>query len=167
MVLALALVDQEASCNKSTSLSTSGEDEDDEAKPLETYDPVAGHRLPSVPMHLAQQIQTRADFVRELDRMNLFTITSNAQMRASSVPMHRAFREICGAAGFREHLSRTQDRIDAIESLGRTRELVAKDLVLGGKYEIGTESEGGQSRVVVSLKQPPEDEDDEDEDQKK
>lgn len=160
MVLALALVDLEASGNSSAS------GEGAEAKPLETYDPVVGHRLPSVPMHIAQQIQTRADFVRELDRMNLFTITSSAQMRASSVPMHRAFREICGAAGFREHLVKTQDRIDAIESLGRTRELVAKDLVLGGRYEIDRESEGGQSKVVVSLKQPPE-EDDEDEGQGK
>lgn len=158
MVLALALVDLEA--NKSSS----GDEEGAEVKLLETYDPVVGHRLPSIPMHLAQQIQTRADFVRELDRMNLFTITSSAKMRASSVPMHRAFREICGGAGFREHLSKTQDRIDAIESLGRTRELVAKDLVLGGKYEIGRESEGGQSRVVVSLKQPP-DEDDGDKDE--
>lgn len=161
MVLALALVDQEASA----AASASGGDSDDEpsaSSALESYDPVVGHRLPSVPMHIAQQIQTRADFVRELDRMNLFTITSTAQMRASSVPMHRAFREICGAAGFRDHLERTQDRIDAIESLGRTRELVAKDLVLGGRYEIGKETDGGRSMVVVSLRQPPEDDDEDD-----
>lgn len=152
MVLALALVDLEAAESESGALQ-------------HTYDPVAGHRLPSYPMHIAQQLQTRADFVRELDRMNLFTITSDAQMRASSVPMHRAFREICNQPGFREHLEKTQDRIDAIESLGRTRELVAKDLVLGGKYEIGRE-EGRQGKVVVSLRQPPE-EDDDDDDEKK
>lgn len=92
--------------------------------------------------------------------MNLFTITSNATMRASSVPMYRAFREICSQAGFREHLEATNDRISAIESLGRTRELVAKDLVLGGKYEISKESEGKGTKVVMSLRQPPEDEDD-------
>lgn len=149
MVLALALVDLEAA------ESSSGE--------LQSYDAhMAGHRLPSYPMHIAQQLQTRADFVRELDRMNLFTITSDAQMRASSVPMHRAFREICSEPGFRAHLEKTQDRIDAIESLGRTRELVAKDLVLGGKYEIGRE-EGRQGKVIVSLRQPPEDDDDDDE----
>lgn len=149
MVLALALVDLEkAMCA------------DDSRN--KTYDDIVGHRLPTFPMHIAQQIQTRADFVRELDRMNLFTITSNAQMRASSVPMHRAFREICSTPGFREHLEKTNDRIAAIESLGRTRELVAKDLVLGGKYDIQKEGEGKQAKVVVSLRQPPEEVKDED-----
>lgn len=141
MVLAQALIDLEKEADSS-------------------YDPVQGHVLPSYPMHIAQQIQTRADFVREMDKLNLFTITSNAQMRASSVPMHRAFREICELPGFREHLEKTNDRIAAIESLGRTRELVAKDLVLGGKYEITKESVGKEAKVVVSLKQPPEEDDD-------
>lgn len=100
------------------------------------YDPELGHVLPSFPLHKAQEIMTRADFVRALDRLNLFSITSSAQVRASSVPMHLAFREIVAQPGFREHLQATIDRISAIESLGRTRELVAKDLVLGGKYEI-------------------------------
>lgn len=144
MVLAQALVDQESSSDDSSA----------------TYDPVQGHVLPSFPMHIAQQIQTRADFVRDMDKLNLFTITSDAQMRASSVPMHRAFREICGMPGFREHLDKTNDRIAAIESLGRTRELVAKDLVWGGKYEITKESVGKEAKVVVSLKQPPEEDDD-------
>ncbi|KUI72040.1 hypothetical protein VM1G_07572 [Cytospora mali] len=143
MVLALALVDQER-------------DLDD----IQTYDPVFGHKLVSFPMHKAQEIQTRADFVRQLDRMNLFTITSNAQMRAASVPMQHAFREICAEPGFRDHLQKTIDRIAAIESLGRTRELVAKDLVLGGKYEIAKEGSGKDSRVVVTLQQPPEEDDD-------
>lgn len=142
MVLALALVDRER-----------------ELDGAQTYDPVIGHMLPSFPMHKAQEIQTRADFVRTLDRMNLFTITSSAQTRASSVPMHRAFREICALPGFREHLDATIQRISDIESLGRTRELVAKDLVLGGKYEIAREGGARDAKVVVSLKQPPEDED--------
>lgn len=148
MVLALALVDLEDDLCAGASRE-------------KIYDDIVGHRLPSFPMHIAQQIQTRADFVRELDRMNLFTITSNAQMRASSVPMHRAFREICTAPGFREHLEKTNDRIAAIESLGRTRELVAKDLVLGGKYDIQKEGEGKQAKLVVSLRQPPEDDENE------
>lgn len=142
MVLALALVDKERELDDAL-----------------TYDPVMGHILPYFPMHKAQEIQTRADFVRQLDRMNLFTITSSSQMRASSVPMHLAFREICALPGFREHLDATIQRISDIESLGRTRELVAKDLVLGGKYEIAKEGSGWDSKAVVSLKQPPEDED--------
>lgn len=101
-----------------------------------TYDPEIGHVLPSFPLHKAQEIMTRSDFVRTLDRLNLFSITSDAQVRASSVPMHLAFREMVGQPGFREHLRATIDRIADIESLGRTRELVAKDLVLGGQYDI-------------------------------
>lgn len=111
-----------------------------------TYDPEIGHVLPSFPLHEAQQIMTRPDFVRTLDRLNLFSITSRAQVRASSVPMHRAVRQIVGEPGFREHLQNTLDRIGAIESLGRTRELVAKDLVLGAKYEI---RKGGLGLEVI------------------
>lgn len=109
---------------------------DKEEEMEHTYDPHTGHVLPSFPMHTAQQIMTRSDFVRDFDRLNLFSITSDAQVRASSVPMHRAFRQIVSEPGFREHLRATLARIDAIESLGRTRELVAKDLVWGGKYHI-------------------------------
>ncbi|KAK4140447.1 uncharacterized protein C8A04DRAFT_14950 [Dichotomopilus funicola] len=109
----------------------------DKEKEMETtYDPVVGHVLPSFPLFQAQEIMTRVDFVRAFDRLNLFSITSDAHVRASSVPMHLAFQEIVAQPGFREHLQGTIDRIAAIESLGRTRELVAKDLVLGGKYEI-------------------------------
>jgi hypothetical protein len=50
--------------------------------------------------------------------------------------MQRAFRSICEEEGFDEHLDGTLQRISDIESLGRTRELVAKDLVLGGQYNI-------------------------------
>jgi hypothetical protein len=117
MVLAQALVDAE--------------------EDMETYHPELGHILPAIPLHKARQIMTRADFIRSYDHINLFTITSAAFVRADSVPMQRAFREICNEPGFREHLDATIQRISDIESLGRTRELVAKDLVIGGmKYKI-------------------------------
>lgn len=119
MVLAKALVDK-------------GDDKD-----TETYNDEVGHRLPSYPFHIAQEIMTRCDFIRDLDSLNLITITNDAQVRASSVPMHRAWKEICAIEGFDEKLEGTLQRISDIESLGRTRELVAKDLVLGGQYEIG------------------------------
>ncbi|KAK2007402.1 hypothetical protein LZ32DRAFT_542004 [Colletotrichum eremochloae] len=128
MVLAQALVDSE--------------------EDMELWDEVKGHVLPSFPLHKAQEIMTRADFIRDMDRLNLFTIAANAEVRASSVPMHRAFQEICAEKGFRQHLENTIQRIGDIESLGRTRELVAKDLVLGGKYEILRE---GRNGVTVKL----------------
>ena len=55
--------------------------------------------------------------------------------------MMHAFREICNAPGFDKHLQKTLDRISAIESLGRTREIVAKDLVGGGNYRVKTKGE--------------------------
>jgi len=132
---------------------------DKEEEMESTYDPETGHVLPSYAMHKAQQIMTRADFIRELDRLNLFTITSTAQVRASSVPMYRAFKEICSEPGFRQFLEDTLQRIADIESLGRTRELVAKDLVLGGKYELHT-TPGRNGKIEVTLKQKDEDESD-------
>ncbi|KAI0868567.1 hypothetical protein GGS24DRAFT_481908 [Hypoxylon argillaceum] len=142
MVLAQALVDKEADMDK-------------------TYHPETGHVLPSFAMHKAQEIMTRADFIRELDRLNLFTITSTAQVRASSVPMHRAFKEICAEEGFRQFLEDTLQRIADIESLGRTRELVAKDLVLGGTYEI-SRAPDRSGKLEVTLKQKEEGDDDND-----
>jgi hypothetical protein len=118
-----------------------------------TYDPTHGHVLPSFALHEAQQIMTRVDFIRVLDRLNLFSITSDARVRASSVPMHCALRQIVAQPGFREHLQATLDRIADIESLGRTRELVAKDLVLGGRYELRKgKSGGGGIDVTVKVK---------------
>ncbi|KAM4057867.1 AAA ATPase domain-containing protein [Hirsutella rhossiliensis] len=134
MVLAQALVDRES-------------------KMAKTYDDVGGHILPSFPFHIAQQLMTRCDFIRKLDSLNLFSITSHAEVRASSVPMHRALRDICGEPGFRQHLEYTIQRIADIESLGRTRELVAKDLVLGGQYDVSQ----GRGGLTLKLKQAEED----------
>ncbi|KUJ14904.1 uncharacterized protein LY89DRAFT_649490 [Mollisia scopiformis] len=117
MVLAQALVRLENSLPSTTSL-------DD-----------GSHIIPQIPLHIARQIMTRADFIKDYDHVNLFTITSEAYVRADSVPMQRAFRQICGEEGFDEHLEKTLQRINDIESLGRTREVVAKDLVLGGRYK--------------------------------
>lgn len=105
---------------------------------------------------------TRADFIQAYDHSNLFTITSSAEVRADSVPMQHAFRAICAEPGFREHLDATLERISAIESLGRTREVVAKDLVRGGKYRVkvvkGGER-GGQGVVTeMEVVEPPDEE---------
>ena len=94
------------------------------------------HSIPQIPLHKARQTMTRADFIKSYDHVNLFTITSDAFVRADSVPMQRAFREICNEEGFEKHLEATLQRISDIESLGRTREIVAKDLVAGARYKI-------------------------------
>ncbi|CAD6443107.1 4ec08f58-92a2-4737-a96c-2de7c5278db4 [Sclerotinia trifoliorum] len=105
-------------------------------KDTPTYIDDGSHNIPEIPLHKARQIMTRADFIQQYDHVNLFTITSKAMVRADSVPMQQAFRSICAEEGFEEHLEATLQRINDIESLGRTREIVAKDLVLGGKYKI-------------------------------
>lgn len=111
------------------------------------------HPIPQIPLHVARQIMTRADFIKSYDHINLFTITSTAYVRADSVPMQRAFRSICQEEGFEELLEKTIKRIGDIESLGRTRELVAKDLVLGGKYRISFGEGKGRQEVQVVLEE--------------
>lgn len=67
-------------------------------------------------------------------------------VRADSVPMQRAFKEICSEPGFEDFLEATLKRIGAIESLGRTKELTFKDLWEGGKYRLV--SKDGKGRVT-------------------
>jgi hypothetical protein len=131
MVLAKALVTQE--------------------KDMETtYDPAQGHILPEIPLYKAREIMTRADFIQTYDSENLFSIDSNAMVRADSVPMMNAIREICAEEGFDEYLQATLDRISAIESLNRTRELTLKDLWIEqageqrGSYEVVTKDAKGK-----------------------
>ncbi|KAL4885090.1 hypothetical protein BJY04DRAFT_181362 [Aspergillus karnatakaensis] len=125
MVMAKALVDKEQSMEK-------------------VYDEDRGHILPEISLHEARQIMTRADFIQSYDHENIFTINSRAMVRADSVPMQNAFRQVCSSPGFEEHLESTLDRISAIESLGRTRELTIKDLWDKGKYQVAMRDNKGR-----------------------
>lgn len=129
MVLAKALVDEE----KAVSAEKNRE---------------VGYLLPQIPLHKARHIMTRADFIKDYDHNNIFTIDAQAMVRADSVPMMNAFREICSEEGFDEFLQATLERISAIESLGRTRELVAKDLVGGAEYKIKGRTDRGDGLTV-------------------
>ncbi|KAM0802196.1 hypothetical protein BDR22DRAFT_887862 [Usnea florida] len=133
MVLAKALVDQEKrTIGKGTS------------------QPGQGQLLPQIPLHEAREIMTRADFIQSYDHINIFTIDAQANVRADSVAMQVAFRQICSEPGFEEHLQATLDRISAIESLGRTREIVAKDLV-AGNYKVSGRLDRGEGITVEVL----------------
>ncbi|GAP82780.2 hypothetical protein SAMD00023353_0103140 [Rosellinia necatrix] len=96
-----------------------------------TYD----GRLPQVPIHEAQQIMTNAAWIKEHEHNNIFTINSDGMVQADSVAMQHAMREICGRKGFDEHLRATLDRLDEIESLQRTREIMLKDLQEDKEYQ--------------------------------
>lgn len=132
MVLAKALVDRAEEMEK-------------------TYDPVTGHILPEIPLHEAREIMTRADFIQAYDHENIFTIDSRAMVRADSVPMQQAFREICARPGFDKHLEGTLTRIGDIESLGRTRELTIKDLWDQGKYRVIVRDTKGRESGTVEF----------------
>ncbi|QEL62814.1 hypothetical protein CJJ09_004995 [Candidozyma auris] len=84
---------------------------------------------------------TRPDYIQSYDNLNIFTVDSDSRVRADSVPMMRAFHEIASQPHFDELLQNTAERVAAIESLGRTRELVMKDLVHGNRYEITKKGE--------------------------
>lgn len=80
--------------------------------------------LPEIPLHEARQIIGRPDFTQGLDHINVIHIDSAKDVvRADSVAMQNAFREICTDPGFEEHLEATIERLDELESLSRTREV--------------------------------------------
>lgn len=93
-------------------------------------------KLPELPLWRARQVMTRPDYIKKYDELNIFTIGTDSSVRADSVPMMRAFHEIASHPDFDDILRETIDRISEIESLGRTREVVFKDLALGGRFKI-------------------------------
>jgi hypothetical protein len=94
------------------------------------------HHIPFLPQHECRRVMTRADLLERLDQANVVAIDTQSNVRASSVPMMRAFRDICGEEGFESMLGNVLDRISEVESLGRTREIEFKDLK--GDRENGT-----------------------------
>ncbi|KKZ67795.1 hypothetical protein EMCG_06561 [[Emmonsia] crescens] len=136
----------------------------DREKDMETtYDSEKGHILPQMPLHEARQVMTRADFVQSYDHDNIFTIDSRGMVRADSVPMQIAFREICSEPGFAEHLEKTLERINDIESLGRTRELTVKDFWNNGSFKaVIRDTKGREAGTVEIGVVTPKEEDDDD-----
>jgi len=114
------------------------------------YDSEKGHILPELELYKARQVMTRAEFIQQYDHMNIFTIDSNSNVRADSVPMQNAFREVVKEEGFDQYLEDTLQRIADIESLGRTREITIKDLWHGGKYNMTIKDKKGNVQQIVS-----------------
>ncbi|TQN69324.1 hypothetical protein CSHISOI_06178 [Colletotrichum shisoi] len=110
-------------------------------------------KLPEIPLHEARQLMTRADFIQKHDHFNIFSIDSSSMVRADSVPMHNAFREICSQEGFDELLEATLERLDELEGLQRTREIVLKDLANGGEFRAVLRRIKGEGEpVTVTMK---------------
>jgi hypothetical protein len=163
-VLAKKLVDMEKEKESAEELEADVNDSSslDIARfPASAYDSEGNHVIPSLPLHKAREVMTRADFIQKYDHDNIFTISADGKVRADSVPMMRAFRTVCAEPGFDKFLEDTLERIGDIESLGRTRELTIKDLWNGGKYQLSVADRKGSPAHTIEMKTVPgaEDED--------
>ncbi|KAG0683279.1 hypothetical protein C6P40_002139 [Pichia californica] len=107
--------------------------------------------LPQLPLWRARQVMTRPDYIEKYDKMNIFTIGTDSNVRADSVPMMRAFHEIASHSDFDSTLRETIDRISEIESLGRTREIVFKDLTHGGRFKI--QENGDKCTKIITVEE--------------
>ncbi|EWC44028.1 hypothetical protein DRE_01380 [Drechslerella stenobrocha 248] len=129
-----------------------------------SYNEERGWKLPQVPLHIAREIMTRADFIHRYDHLNLFTIDSMANVRADSVPMALAMRRVCKDPRFNKLLEESLERIGEVESLGRTREITLKDLWDSGKYEFAIHNAKGYKDKTVTFTAIPAKKDDDDDD---
>ncbi|KAJ3737491.1 hypothetical protein DFJ43DRAFT_1128676 [Lentinula guzmanii] len=100
--------------------------------------------MPSIPYHKCRQIMTRADFLEELDRVNIVSIDVNHNVRPDSMLILLAARQVVETEGFEEVLNSVRDRIDEIESLHRTRELTFKDVDKGDRIRLVVDKGGAE-----------------------
>ncbi|KAF8070744.1 hypothetical protein FPV67DRAFT_1414129 [Lyophyllum atratum] len=99
--------------------------------------------LPVIPYWRCRQIMTRADFMEELDRINVISIDIHHNVRPDSMLILHAAQEVVAEEGFDELLEGVRDRIDEIESLHRTRELTFKDVDQGDRIHVTVDKGGG------------------------
>ncbi|KAF5355142.1 hypothetical protein D9756_005455 [Leucocoprinus leucothites] len=104
--------------------------------------------LPTVSYGQARQIMTRADFIEELDHLNIIAIDIDHDVRPDSMLILHAAQAVCAEEGFDELLEGVRERIDEIESLHRTRELTFKDLEKGDKVNLSVDKSGSASSMT-------------------
>ncbi|KAF8911485.1 hypothetical protein CPB84DRAFT_920164 [Gymnopilus junonius] len=116
--------------------------EEQEAAREKTGGSVDDLPLPTIPYWKCRQIMTRADFMEELDRLNIISIDIQHNVRPDSNLILHAAQEVCGEDGFDDLLDNVRDRIDEIESLHRTRELTFKDMNNGDMVRLYVDKRG-------------------------
>ncbi|PWZ03035.1 hypothetical protein BCV70DRAFT_155958 [Testicularia cyperi] len=99
----------------------------------------------------ARQVMTRPDFIMELDHLNIIHIDRHHHIRADSMPLLRAMRRVAESQGYADRLESVMDRVSAIESLGRTRELVWKEQGDGGRFLIKKDHKGREFETWTLL----------------
>ncbi|KAG6857194.1 hypothetical protein H0H87_008259 [Tephrocybe sp. NHM501043] len=100
-------------------------------------------KLPVIPYWKCRQIMTRADFMEELDRINVIAIDIEHNVRPDSMLILYAAQEVVSEESFQEILDGVRERIDEIESLHRTRELTFKDVDQGDRINVTVDKGGG------------------------
>ncbi|KJA28908.1 hypothetical protein HYPSUDRAFT_128313 [Hypholoma sublateritium FD-334 SS-4] len=106
--------------------------------------------LPKLSWYQARQIMTRADFMEELDRLNIIAIDIHHDVRPDSNLILRVAREVTTEDGFDDLLQGVRDRIDEIESLHRTRELTFKDLGKGDMVRLAVDKRGEELLEMIN-----------------
>ncbi|KIS71564.1 uncharacterized protein UMAG_12107 [Mycosarcoma maydis] len=99
----------------------------------------------------ARQTMTRPDFIMELDHLNIIHIDRHHHIRADSMPLLRAMRRVAESEGYGDKLESVMDRVSAIESLGRTRELLWKEQGDHGKFLIKKDHKGREIETWTLL----------------
>ncbi|PPQ98405.1 hypothetical protein CVT24_004084 [Panaeolus cyanescens] len=118
--------------------------------------------LPAIPWWRCRQIMTRADFMEELDRLNIIAIDIKLNVRPDSNLILHAAQQVTNEEGFQELLDGVRDRIDEIESLHRTRELTFKDLDKGDMVRLAVDKRG--SELLMTLRDDDDDDGGDDDD---
>lgn len=112
------------------------DDNDDDSDPLQSPNP-------AIPWGEVRQIMTRPDYVEQLDHLHVVHIDRSHHVSAHNIPLLHAFRAVLREdVEFEARLERVMDRVSAIESLGRTRELVWKEQGDNGRFLVHTDKWG-------------------------
>ncbi|GAA6002799.1 hypothetical protein JCM10207_007688 [Rhodosporidiobolus poonsookiae] len=81
---------------------------------------------PKVTYREAREVMTRPDYIVDLDAWHIINVDRFHNVRPDSRLMLSAFKAVAAEEDFQEKLDNVCDRINAIESLHRTRELTVK-----------------------------------------
>jgi len=131
----------------------------------ETTEEEAGELpLPTISYYRCRQIMTRADFMEDLDRANIIAVDVEHNVRPDSMLILRAAMEMVEEDRFDEMLESVRDRIDAIESLHRTRELTFKDMEKGDVIRLSVDKGGAAMWLRSNHELGRKDDDDDDDD---
>ncbi|GAA5870409.1 hypothetical protein JCM16303_001994 [Sporobolomyces ruberrimus] len=74
----------------------------------------------------ARFIMTRPDYIDDLDSWHIINVDKHHYVRPDSRLMLTVFKEIAAEEDFQDQIDNVSDRVNAIESLHRTRELTVK-----------------------------------------